>query len=123
MPPRSSESSLILVADDEASICGVIHDILTDEGYRVHCAADGQEALDQVEREAPDLLVSDVNMPRLGGVELVRRLRAIGHLFPVLLISANRVVADLPNVRFLAKPFDLSRLLEEVVSGLRRRQA
>jgi CheY-like chemotaxis protein len=121
MSPQAGPSPLILVADDEADICEVIHDVLTDDGYRVACAADGQEALDSVEREVPDLVVSDVNMPRVDGLELVRRLRGLGHRFPVLLISANHVAAKLANVRFLAKPFDLGRLLAEVAFGLGRR--
>lgn len=105
MPP------LILVVDDEPLICELLTDLLSDEGYRIACAADGREALDQVARALPDLVVSDLSMPRVNGVEFIRRLRALGHAIPVVLLSAYRVPGDLPDVRLISKPFDHGRFV------------
>jgi len=112
MPP------LILVVDDEPVIRYILAEILTDEGYRVRCAEDGRQALDQVAVEVPDLIVSDIRMPRVHGVEFVERLRAQGHATPVVLISTWAPPPNLPGVRFVRKPFDLDDITEAVADGL-----
>lgn len=109
---------MILVVDDEPLIREVLGELLADEGYLVGRAADGQEALDQVDARPPDLIVSDVTMPRIGGVELVRRLRARGLSVPVILVSANYAMVDLPGVRFVAKPFDFDHLMDVIERSL-----
>lgn len=111
-------SHLILVAEDDPLLRLLLADLFTDEGYRVTAVADGQEALDMIVGEPPDLIVSDVAMPRVGGVELVRRLRSGGAAIPVVLISAHSARVDLPGVRFLRKPFDIERLMAEVSDTL-----
>jgi CheY-like chemotaxis protein len=77
----------ILVAEDEASVRELVRTVLTRLGYRVVVAADGQEALAAAERERPDLLLSDVIMPNLGGPELARRVRALYPDLPILFMS------------------------------------
>ena len=103
-------SAMILVVDDELAVREVLALVLVDEGYRVRTARDGTDALALLDAAAPDLIVSDVTMPRMGGGELVERLRARGSGIPVILMSANYAAVDLPGVRFLAKPFDLDDL-------------
>lgn len=112
MPP------LILVADDEPDIRDLLATLLGDEGYRVHCVHDGQQLLDHVAVESPDLIVSDVRMPRVDGLELIRRLRAAGVGVPVILISAHHSAACQPGVRFVPKPFDLAHLAGVVSDAL-----
>ena len=99
----------VLVVDDEPLIATLLATLLQEEGYRVRCAHDGVEALAEVARRAPDLVVSDVAMPRLGGVELAARLRARG--IPVVLVSAAYAAIEAPGVPFVPKPFDLDHLL------------
>jgi len=109
---------LILVVDDEPSIREVLAELLRDEGYHVHCAADGQAGLEMAAEEAPDVVLSDISMPRVDGVELVRRLRSRGQDMPVILISARYADVDLPGVRFIAKPFDVDHLMAAVERSL-----
>lgn len=110
--------ALILVVDDESLIRDVLAEMLFDEGFRVHTAPDGQQALDQIGFEPPDLIISDVSMPKLDGVSLVHRLRERGDGMPVILMSARYVTVDLPGVRFIPKPFDIDHLAATVADSL-----
>ena len=108
----------VLVVDDEPAIREVIATLLEDEGYLVRHAKDGLDALDAINGDQIDLIVSDVVMPRLDGASLVRKLRRRGHLMPVVLMSAVYADVDLPGVRFMPKPFEIDRLLGTVASAL-----
>jgi DNA-binding response OmpR family regulator len=109
----------VLIVDDETAIQETVAELLTDEGYAVRCAGDGIEALREVEREDFDLVITDVMMPRLDGVALVRELRFRGYGLPVVLMSAAPPQANLSGMTFIAKPFDMSRLLGIVASTIR----
>ena len=103
-------SHYILIVDDEPALREVLAEALADEGYRVRTASDGQQALDILGADdltVPNVIISDVVMPRMTGVRLVERLRAGGDATPVVLMSATYSGADLPGVRFLSKPFNL----------------
>jgi diguanylate cyclase (GGDEF)-like protein len=122
------QSQHILLVEDEAAARGAMAALLREEGYRVTAVIDGIEALDAVDREVPDLVISDVNMPRCDGFHLVRRLRdrpATAHV-PIVLVSAlaapnRRVVGlDLGADDFVAKPIDFGELLARVRAHLRR---
>ena len=104
----------VLVVDDERVLAALVAELLAEEGYAVRCAFDGAQALAEVERDPPDVLVTDLMMPRLDGLDLARRLRADGRRVPVVVMSAVHVDVILPGVRFLAKPFDLDDLLAAV---------
>jgi len=60
----------ILVVDDDGPLCDLLATLLTDEGYRVHCVSDGEAAWGAVQQEAPDLILSDIKLPKLDGVML-----------------------------------------------------
>ena len=107
--PRS-----ILIVDDEPIIAATLAALFADEGYRVRQAFDGQAALDLVDRDPPDLIVTDVMMPLVDGVTLTRRLRERGDPTPVVLMSAVYAAVDIPGVRFLPKPFDLDAVVAAV---------
>jgi CheY-like chemotaxis protein len=107
--------SAVLVVDDDAAIGVAIAMILTDEGHLAVSVRDGVEALDVLEREQIDLIICDVMMPRLSGVDLISRLRDRGNDIPVVLISAGvRDVGTIANTVFLRKPFDVDNLLRIV---------
>jgi CheY-like chemotaxis protein len=108
----------VLVVEDEPAVRVVVADLLQDEGYAVRQASDGLQAIDQLEVDDVDLVLSDVRMPRLDGPSLARRLRGHGHAVPVVLMSAVDVEVDLPGVCFLPKPFDRDHLLHVVGSAL-----
>ena len=111
-------TATVLVVDDEPAIREVIATLLEDEGYLVRHAKDGLEALDAINGDEIDLIVSDVVMPRLDGASLVRKLRLRGHLMPVVLMSAVYADVDLPGVCFVPKPFEIDRLLGVAASAL-----
>ena len=99
----------VLIVDDERSIVEVLAELLEGEGYAVRRAYDGEPALHQVEEVPPDLVLCDVEMPGLDGVELARRLTARG--IPVVLMSAAVADPGFPGVAFIPKLFDLDRIL------------
>ncbi len=112
----------ILIVDDEPAIRDAIAMLLGEEGFRVHTAWDGREALELLRRSHPDVIVSDVMMPVMNGYELVEELRAHNDLTPVILMSAgSHPLSGKPNVVSLSKPFDLDHLLTLVAELLGRR--
>jgi CheY-like chemotaxis protein len=104
----------ILIADDEPTIVDALAMLLDDEGYRVCRAYDGREALRIISDDPPDVIVSDVMMPRIDGLSLTRRLRDRGDPTPVVLMSAVYADVDIPGVRFVPKPFDLDYIVQVV---------
>lgn len=109
--------STILVVDDDSQLRGVIADVLRDEGYDVQQASDGHRALAQIEAAAPDLVLSDVAMPHLTGVELAEQLTHRAEPVPIVLMSASRMAPPVSVDWFLPKPFALDDLLA-LVSGI-----
>lgn len=110
---------VILVVDDEPTIVELLASLLEDEGYAVLRAYDGEEALKIVAERSPDLVISDVSLPRLSGIDLLRRLRASNQPnVPVILMSA--IVRDVPvgQATFIRKPFDLDHVLDMVESQI-----
>lgn len=116
----------ILVADDDPAVRDSLRRSLAFNGYEVSTASDGQEALDLIRDSRPDLLLLDVNMPILDGLETCRRLRAAGDDLPVLMLTArvevgDRVLGlDVGADDYLAKPFALEELLARIRALLRR---
>lgn len=102
----------ILVAEDDRRIADLIGDLLSDEGYNIRIARDGVEALAAIEQEPPDVIVSDIKMPRLDGVQLATLVAARRTPIPFILTSAHYDGADIPGTIFVAKPFDLDGIVE-----------
>jgi putative two-component system response regulator len=125
--PTARSRGSVLIADDLADTRELVSELLEREGYRVLQAADGAEALDAVQREMPDLILSDVMMPQVDGFELCRRLKAdrATRLIPVVLVTALHERSDrLEGIRagaddFLQKPFDSTELMARVASLIR----
>lgn len=121
--PRSRPQA-ILVVDDDVAICELLADFLESLGFRVLRAQSGTDALDAIRHTRPDLVITDMSMPEMGGVELCEALerRPDTAQIPRLIMSAwpTRVARDLAGGHahaFLRKPFDLDNL-ESMVFGL-----
>ncbi|MFF5181339.1 ATP-binding protein [Micromonospora sp. NPDC000316] len=121
----------ILVADDNSDMRAYLSRLLTGQGWRVRSVTDGQQALDAIHREPPDLVLTDVMMPVLGGFDLVRRLRAdeATRALPVLVLSARAgeaasvVGLNLGADDYLVKPFAAAELIARVRAAIRRAHA
>lgn len=116
----------ILVAEDQADIRDLIVLNLQQAGYAVQAVADGQAALDSQRERASDLLVLDLMMPRLDGLDVVKQLRARGRATPILMLTARSTELDrvlgleLGADDYLSKPFSMPELLARVKALLRR---
>lgn len=118
LPVNLERRPSVLVVDDEPGIRETVAALLEDEGYLVSRARDGLEALSVVESRPFDLVLSDVKMPRLDGIALVRRLRRGGYDLPIVLMSAVYADVDLAGLTFVPKPFDFSFLLSRVEEAI-----
>lgn len=105
---------VILVVDDEEPVVDLLTDILEDQGYQVLTAYNGRAALQLAQEQRPDLVISDVMMPYVDGIELTRRLRASNdtHHVPVILMSAAMPpdLAACGANDFVGKPFAIDRI-------------
>ena len=116
----------ILIVDDEPEIVRGLEDNLRFEGYQTFAATDGETALALAAREAPDLIVLDLMMPRMSGWDVCRALRARGIEVPVIMLTARGGEADrvqgleLGADDYISKPFSLRELLARVRAVLRR---
>jgi DNA-binding response OmpR family regulator len=115
----------ILVVDDDRVLADVITFMLHKEGFEVIQAYDGAAALERWQKEDPDLVVLDVNMPKIGGFEVCRRIRAEGDT-PVLMLTVRSEEEDILNGfeigadDYIIKPFSPSQLVARVKAVLRR---
>jgi two-component system response regulator MprA len=115
----------ILVIEDDERIAQMIQRGLAFEGYRVDVALDGEAGLQRAREAVPDLVVLDLMLPGVDGIELCRRLRAASNL-PILMVTAKDSIADRVTGLdagaddYLSKPFDLDELLARVRALLRR---
>lgn len=115
----------ILVVEDEEDIADFIRRGLIHKGYEVDVARDGERALDLARDHSPDLVLLDLMLPRMDGVEVCRRLRAAGDV-PIIILTARDSVDD--KVRgldaggddYVTKPFSFDELLARVRASLRR---
>jgi CheY-like chemotaxis protein len=124
MPMRAR----ILVAEDEALAAMAVEDELQEAGYEVELAFDGQAALLAAQRALPDLLLTDLRMPRLDGSGLIRAVRAFAPGLPVVVMSGYVAATDADGFRrmgegpvaLFAKPLDMDALLAEIARLLQR---
>ena len=115
----------IFVVDDEAKLVRLVQAYLQDAGYKVVAAYDGAQALQQFELESPDLIVLDLMMPEIDGLEVARRVRAQSGV-PIIMLTArveetDRVVGlELGADDYVVKPFSPRELVSRVRAVLRR---
>jgi DNA-binding response OmpR family regulator len=119
-PPR------ILLVDDEQPIQTLLSFPLQRDGYEVIVAADGRDALARYEESPPDLVVLDVMLPRMDGLEVCKRLRAKGETVPIIMLTAKSEEIDkvlgleLGADDYITKPFSMREFRSRVKAALRR---
>ena len=119
-------SKRILVVDDEKGIRLLLSEVLTDSGFEVTEACDGQECLDQLAGNSFDLVITDIRMPRLNGIEVMKWMKKAGRKEKIIVITGSPSDVSLseadmpPVVTKLRKPFMLKNLLEMVAAATSR---
>ncbi|MCB0183570.1 MAG: hybrid sensor histidine kinase/response regulator [Caldilineaceae bacterium] len=125
-----SNLGVLLVADDSPASLQVLYEILTTQGYQVHCALGGEAALETAGAVLPDLILLDIKMPDLDGLEVCRRLKKAQETrdIPVIFISALNELFDkvqafqLGAVDYITKPFEMEEVLARVATHLSLRR-
>ncbi|WP_394842344.1 sigma-54 dependent transcriptional regulator [Pendulispora brunnea] len=118
----------ILVVDDEASARNGLAKLLAQDDYAVDMAADGKEALDMVQEKAPDLIVTDLQMPNMGGMDLLNQVKALAQAIPVIVVTGlGEVAPAVAAMRagaedYLTKPVDADAMVVAVERALERRE-
>ncbi len=118
----------ILLVEDDPSISRGLTMNLALEGFRAVAAADGEEALRLVQTQRPDLIVVDLMLPKIDGLEIIRRLRAQNEDMPIVVLSAKGDEADkvlalsVGADDYVTKPFGLAELIARIRAALRRRR-
>ncbi|MGN0852580.1 MAG: response regulator transcription factor [Kiritimatiellia bacterium] len=118
----------ILIAEDEAGIRDGLKEVLEAEGHRVRAVCDGVQAVAAFNTAAPHLLLLDVVMPRMTGLEVCVRVRAVNRTLPILMLTAKNDASDvaaglgLGADDYLAKPFRVPELLARIDAALRRQR-
>ncbi len=118
----SGKKRKILLVDDEVGFAEILRDLILMDGYEVELVYDGQEALDKLSEYIPDLIIADVMMPRIGGIELYHKVRQISELktVPFLFISGyenERILKDIQDPDFcgiLSKPIDMDQIQKTI---------
>jgi two-component system KDP operon response regulator KdpE len=121
----TADKSRVLVVDDEPQITRVLRTVLTSQGYQVRTAGEGESALLSFNEWRPELVITDLYMPRMDGVELCRRIRAVSNV-PIIVLSVKgeertKVEAlDSGADDYVTKPFGIDELMARVRAALRR---
>ena len=115
----------VLVVDDEQSIVDILDFNLKKEGYETVCAFDGEEALSKWQSEKPDLILLDIMMPKLDGIEVCKKIRQSSNV-PILMLTARAEEVDkvlgleLGADDYITKPFSVRELMARVKANIRK---
>ncbi len=121
---KMQKSKKILVVDDETTIRNLLFEFLSREGFQVSLAQDGQESLGHLERSAFDLVITDIDMPKMDGITMMKWMKKTGRKEKLIVMTGNPTrgngwVKNVPPVaRQIAKPFSLGGFLDVVNSAV-----
>lgn len=125
----SDSSKKIVIVEDEPSLVFTLQDTLENEGYEVLVAETGQEGVDIVKRENPDLMVLDLMLPGMSGFEVCKKIREMNYTFPILMLTAKDQEVDkvtglnIGADDYMTKPFGVKELLARIKARLRRAES
>src|SRR5882724_2579189 len=128
MATAAAEKSRVLVVDDEPQITRVLRTVLTSQGYQVRTATEGEAALSNFTEWRPELVITDLYMPHMDGIELCKRIRTMSNV-PIIVLSVkgeerSKVEAlDCGADDYVTKPFGIDELLARIRATLRRAPA
>jgi two-component system alkaline phosphatase synthesis response regulator PhoP len=128
MTPRPADKGHVVLIEDEKNIAELVRYNLEEDGYRVSVAADGEQGLRMVERQRPDLVLLDLLLPRLDGLEVCRQLKrnTDSRAIPIIMLTAKAGEADkvagleLGADDYITKPFSPRELVARIRAALRR---
>ncbi len=117
----------IALVDDDRNILTSVAMALEAEGFKVHTYSDGEQALEGLRRQPPDLAIFDIKMPRMDGMELLKKVRADGDLPVIFLTSKDDEIDEMLGLRtgaddYITKPFSQRLLIERIRTVLRRQE-
>jgi CheY-like chemotaxis protein len=110
----------ILAVDDSAFILGILKNILQDTGYKLTCVTSGNDALKFLQNHYPDMFILDIEMPKIDGYELAKKIKEKGHKAPIIFLTANATkeyviqAVDVGAVDFIVKPVDKEHVLARI---------
>jgi len=114
----------ILIVDDEENIRCLLSEVLSNKGFEVNLAQDGQESVDQLGNKSFDLVITDINMPRLNGIEMLKWMKKTDRKEKIIIMTGDPTDerlrnVDIPHVeKRLLKPFKLNNLLDVVIASM-----
>lgn len=117
-----------MVVEDDQELRNLFGTVLSENGYEPHYAVNGEEALDLLERQHVDLMISDIMMPVMDGFELTRELREAGYTFPILMITVKENISDKREGfksgtdDYMVKPVNVNEMIWRIEALLRRSQ-
>lgn len=118
-----SPSRRILIIDDDPAVVELLRDYFTEAGYTTDTALTGRDALTLIPQSRPDVVLLDIRMPDMDGVEVLGRIRAAHAVIPVIMITGNDDIALARNTLkmgafdYVAKPFDFGYLAQAVATA------
>jgi|TARA_B100001964_G_scaffold165932_1_gene182255 two-component system response regulator PrrA len=124
---RCLMNSSVLIADDDIAICEALERSLRFEGFKVRTALNGELAIEEIEKDIPDILILDINMPEVDGIQVTKYLRSLDIDIPICILSARDEVSDrISGLEagaddYVVKPFSFEELLARIHALLRRR--
>lgn len=118
----------ILIVDDEKDTCDFVQSFFGERGFKVYCAMNGHHALEVVEREKPDLILLDIRMRHMDGIETLKKIRKIDKKVKVIMVSAADEQEKMDAARalgaekYITKPLILENLESTVMSCIKKRE-
>ncbi|MEN4052649.1 MULTISPECIES: response regulator transcription factor [Sulfurimonas] len=112
----------VLLVEDETNLSKLLKNAIGDNFFKFYVANDGQEGLELFKKITPDIVITDINMPKKSGLEMAKEIKAIESSVPIIILSAFSETEKLLNaidvgvVKYLIKPFDPDELLEYIIS-------
>ena len=122
------DEGLILVIDDEAGMRKYLEKLLTDNGYKVVLSSNGEQGLDELSKKSPDLALVDLKMPKMDGIEFLKRAKRVFPNLPVIIMTAYASLESAIEAMrqgaydYINKPFDMDEILLVISKALEKKR-